>query len=219
MKKKTIIVCLVVCLSALLAVTGVAAAANKDNRFHLAGLYFKSAHNKKAHDTTIIASYNGHNITADMVEYQRNMNMFRSDEAAKEYNTDIDVANRIIESIILLEEAEKLGLTATDAEIEELVSNTTRAYSMPEGKEMLDAYCEGAGITLDEYLELLREQAPRAIARQKLKDAVGKQYCEENGLTFTKVNPPEEMLRAQDIYIEKLFAKHKADIVYYMEDE
>ncbi len=217
MKKKTALVCLVVCLSVLLAITGVAVAANKDNKFHLAGLYFNSANDNKLQDTTIIASYNGHNITANTVEYQRKMNMFRSEEAAKEYNTDIAVANRIIESIILLEEAEKLGLTATDAEIEEMVANTTYAYSMPEGKELLDAYCKGAGITIDDYFELLREQAPRAIARQKLKDAVGKQYCEENGLTFTKVNPPEEMLRAQDAYIEELFEKHKKDIVYYID--
>ena len=219
MKKKPIIVCLVVCFSVLLAVTGVASAAKKYDIFRLAGLYFNSAYDNTVRDTTIIASYNGHNITAEMVEYQRKMNVIRSAETAKEYNTDIDIANRIIENIIIEEEAEKLKLTATDTEIEEMVANAIRAYSIPEGKAAMDAYCEGAGITYDEYLELLREQAPHVIARQKLKNAVGKQYCDENGLTYTNVNPPEEMLRAQDIYIEKLFAKHKVDIVYYIEDE
>lgn len=217
MGKKAIIVCLVACLSVLFAVSGMASATNKDDAFRLAGLYFNSAHDNKARDTTIIASYNGHNITADIIEYQRKMNVIRSTETAKEYNTDIDVANRIIENIIIEEEAEKMGLTATDTEIEEMVANAIRAYSIPEGKAAMDAYCEGAGITLDKYLELLREQAPRVIARQKLKDAVGKQYCEENGLTFTKVNPPKEMLQAQDAYIEELFEKHKADIAYYIE--
>ena len=217
MKKKAVIVCLVICLSLLFSVTGIATTTNKDNVFRLAGRCFNSVHDNKVRDTTIIASYNGHDITADMVEYQRKMNVIRSAETAKEYNTDIDVTNRIIENIIIEEEAEKLGLAATDTEIEEMVTNAICAYSIPEGKAAMDAYCEGAGITLDKYLELLREQAPHTIARQKLKDVVGKQYCEENGLTFTKVNPPKEMLQAQETYIEELFKKHKADIVYYIE--
>ena len=191
MRKKTIVVCLIICLSMLLVVTGVASAVSKDDRFHLAGLFFNSANDNKLRDTTIVASYNGQDITTNTVDYQRKMNIFRSEEAAKEYDTDIQIVNRIIESMLILEEAERLGFAATDAEIEEMV----------------------------EYFELQREQAPRVIARQKLMDAVGKQYCDENGLTFTKVNPPKEMLQAQEAYIEKLFAEHKADIVYYIEDE
>lgn len=174
-------------------------------------------HKNEARDPSIVASYNGHDITIEVVEHHRKMNVYRSEEAAKEYDTDIQIVNRIIESILLLEEAERLGLSATDAEIEEMVANTTGVYAMPEGKERIDAYCEGAGITVDKYFELLREQVPRVIARQKLKDAVGKQYCEENGLTFTKVNPPKEMIQAQDAYIQELFEKHKKDIVYYIE--
>ena len=174
--------------------------------------------NDKANDPAIVASYNGHDITMEVVEHHRKMNVYRSEEEAKKYDTDIQIVNRIIESILLLEEAERLGLAATEAEIEELVANTTGVYAMPEGKEMIDAYCEGAGITVEEYFELQREQAPRVIARQKLKDAVGKQYCEENGLTFTKVNPPKEMIQAQDAYTQELFEKHKKDIVYYIEE-
>ena len=219
MRKKTIVVCLIICLSMLLVITGVASAVSKDDRFHLAGLFFNSANDNKLRDTTIVASYNGQDITTNTVDYQRKMNIFRSEEAAKEYDTDIQIVNRIIESMLILEEAERLGFAATDAEIEEMVANTTGVYAMPEGKKIIDAYCKGAGITVEEYFELQREQAPRVIARQKLMDAVGKQYCDENGLTFTKVNPPKEMLQAQEAYIEKLFAEHKADIVYYIEDE
>lgn len=57
------------------------------------------------------------------------MNIFRSEEAAKEYDTDIQIANRIIESMLILEEAERLGFAATDAEIEEMVANTTGVYA------------------------------------------------------------------------------------------
>ena len=174
--------------------------------------------NDKISDPAIIASYNGYDITANMVEYQREMNLYRSEEAAKEYDTDMEIANRIIESVILLEEAERLGIAATDAEIEEMVDNAVRAYSTPEGKKTIDVYCQDFGITADQYFDLLREQASRTIARQKLQDAVGKQYCDENGLIFTKVNPPEEMRRAQDAYIKELLEKHKKDIVYYIDE-
>lgn len=80
---------------------------------------------------------------------------------------------------------------------------------------MMDQYCEGANITIEEYFDLLEEQAPRVIARQKLLDAVGKKYCEENDLTFTKVNPPAEMVEARDVYVDELLTKAAGEITYY----
>lgn len=47
---------------------------------------------------------------------------------------------------------------------------------------MLDMFLIGAGITFDEYLQLLREDAPAVIAKQKLLDAVGMEYCDANGI-------------------------------------
>lgn len=69
--------------------------------------------------------------------------------------------------------------------------------------------------TLEEYFELLEKQAPRAIARQKLLDAFGQEYCEENGLTFTKVNPPAEMVEAREAYVDELMTKAAGEITYY----
>lgn len=40
---------------------------------------------------------------------------------------------------MLVEEAENLGLAATDAEIEEMVDAVKAAYDIPEGKEIVDA--------------------------------------------------------------------------------
>ena len=85
----------------------------------------------------------------------------------------------------------------------------------PEGKEMMDQYCEEVNLTIDEYFKYLEEQAPRTIARQKLLDAVGKEYCEEHGLNFTKVNPPKEMIDARDAYVAELFSQAQGDIIYY----
>ena len=72
---------------------------------------------------------------------------------------------------------------------------------------------------LTEFLQnmvLLEEaQAPRTIARQKLLDAVGEKFCEENGLTFTKVNPPPKLMQAKKDYVADLFAQAQDEIIYY----
>jgi 2-oxoglutarate dehydrogenase complex dehydrogenase (E1) component-like enzyme len=82
---------------------------------------------------------------------------------------------------------------------------------------MIDSFLEGAGISFDEYMDLVREQVPRNIARQKLIDAIGRQYCEEHGLEFTKINPPAEMVAAQKAYIEQLFEQNKDKIEYFID--
>ena len=72
---------------------------------------------------------------------------------------------------------------------------------------------------LTEFLQnmvLLEEaQAPRTIARQKLLDAVGEKFCEENGLTFTKVNPPPKLMQAKKDYVADLFAQAQDETIYY----
>lgn len=167
----------------------------------------------------IAAIYNGQEILMSAVQYQRSMNIMRDGETAQSFESDFDIVNRIVESMILVEEAERQGLAATEDEIEEMVDMARRSYEIPEGREMLDAYCEGAGISIEEYYELIREQAPRTIARQKLKDAFGKEYCEKHGLEFTKENPPEEMVKAENAYISELFEKHKDEIQYFIDTD
>ncbi len=222
MHKKIIVVCVVLALCVLGTLAGIAYAASNDGSgdMRLAGQYFKSANAEKPFSSSknaqIVAEYNGHKITAETVAYQKNMNILRDTATAAKYSSDMDVIQQIVKSMILLEEAEKLGLAATEAEINEMVENAKLAYSLPEGKELLDAYCAGAGITIDEYFDLIRAQAPDVIARQKLKNEAGRQYCESHGLTYSNVNPPEGMLEAQEAYMENLFHQHEAEIQYYI---
>lgn len=121
----------------------------------------------------------------------------------------------ILQNMVLYEEAIRLGYAATQSEVDALVENSKQAYATPEGKEMMNQYCEEVNLTIDEYFKYLGEQAPRTIARQKLLDAVGKEYCEDHGLNFTKVNPPKEMIDARDAYVAELFAQAQGDIIYY----
>lgn len=124
----------------------------------------------------------------------------------------------ILQNMVLYQEAIRLGYAATQSEIDALVTNNKQTYDIPEGKAMIDQYCANADITVDEYFAHLEAQVLRTIARQKLLDAVGKQYCDQYGLTFTKVNPPKEMTDAQDAYVTELFAQAQGNIISDLED-
>lgn len=157
----------------------------------------------------LLAEYHGEKVyQADVERYQQDVDGMTTEEAL----------NEILRNTVLLEEAQRLGYTATQAEIDAMMENVEVTYSMPEGKELMDQYCQAAGITVEEYFARLEEQAPRTIARQKLLDAVGEAYCEEHGLTFTKVNPPEKMVEAREAYVADLFAQAQAEITYYNMD-
>lgn len=218
MKKKVIVICAVLCVLGLGAGAVYAAVNSKANDMFLAGQLFQSK--REAQDPNrgeqAAATYHEHIITVETVEYQKEMNLLRSAEAAASYQTDRDVIDRIVESIILTEEAERLGLSATEEEIDEMVEDAREAYALPDGKELLDAYCEGAGITIEDYYDLLREQAPGVIARQKLKNEIGKQYCQEHQLEYNHGNPPEGMLEAEEDYINRLLEEHKDEIEYFI---
>lgn len=53
------------------------------------------------------------------------------------------------------------------------------------------------------------------ILRQKLRDALGAEYCKEHGLSFTKVNPPEQMREYVQSYLDGLLDKYSAKITYF----
>lgn len=214
MKKVTLAVC--VLLAAVILGVGAYAVFGGGSEMFSAGKARREALEQRDKNPDIVAEFHGHEIDRSAVEYSRQMTAMLTEEEAKKYNTDRDIIERIVENIALVEEAEKRGLAATEEEIEEMVNATKTAYEMPEGKEMLDEYCQGMGITIEEYYEIIREQAPRTIARQKLKDAVRREYCEEHGIEFTKINPPAELKEAEEKFINDLLKAARKDIKFYI---
>lgn len=223
MKKRQSIYVFIIC-TCLLGLFLVTAFAYKNiSIYKMIGEYFKQANENEEKSfisvtsSTLVplADYHGQVVYQADVNYYKKINVFFSSDATKTLPTEEETLNKILENIILYEEAERLGFTATQSEIDEMVNNAKLAYTLPEGKEILDQYCEGAQMTVNEYFEFLEKQAPRSIARQKLIDSVGQKFCEENGLTFTKVNPPKELVEAREAYISDLFIQAKKDVKYY----
>ncbi len=213
MNKKRTIIIVSVCL--LFAVCITAYAFSEESLYEKLGQAYKAASVDDTRD--VAAEYNGEKILMSVVTYEKSIS-FVYDEAGRTGRaTDRDIVDRIIENMILFEEAEKLGLSATQEEIDEMVEMTKKAYDIPEGKKMMDEYFTTAEMTLEEYLGTIREQAPRVIARQKLRDMIAQEYCEEHGIEFTKVNQPDDVVEAVNAYIAKLLETHKSEIVYYVD--
>lgn len=168
----------------------------------------------------IAAVFGNHVILRSTVEYQFNMRQLLNGEnnQTPDYHGIID---HIVEGLIIVNEAQRLGVGAEQAEIEDMVNRARSNYNnpdFPEIKAELDSYCQGAGITIDDYYALIAEVAPATISEQKLRNEIGRQYCEEHGLEFTNINPPQEMMDAIEAYIDELFEANKDDIVYYIDD-
>lgn len=212
MRRKPIKVTLLLSLVLLSAcVIGAYAVLKNDSMFELGKNYKEAMDNDS---DTVVATYNGYEITQAMIDSERKTYAINGEVRQNDSLSDRKAVENIIRNIMIVEKAEELGLAATNAEIEEMISAVKESYDIPEGKEIIDAYCAGAEISVETYFGIVEERAPRIIARQKLRDYVGQQYCIEHGIEFTKVNPPAEVLAAEQDYIEDLFAARAAYIDY-----
>lgn len=233
MRRKHLLLSVMICICVICVSVAIAYAAVADDikvannptldAMYIAGQYSREGLRKDTISTNnnsdIVAQYHGHTITSAVLDYHRNMNGLLVDVGSANYETDIEIINRIIRGIMQLEEAERLGIDATEDEIDAYMQTVERAYSLSDGKELINSYCDGAGITLEEFYQMQRAQIPETITRQKLKNEISRQYCTENGIEFDSSTPTsEDMLAAQEAYIAALFEQNKDDIIYYIDD-
>ena len=128
---------------------------------------------------------------------------------------DRDAVNQLLVNLIMLDEAERLGLSVTQEEVDaEFAAQKKNYEDFLEVRTYIDAYCKTAEITLEEYYAAIQEQLPLVILRQKLRNELGREYCAEHRLEFTKVNPPEDMQRYVENYLDGLLDTYRADITY-----
>ena len=82
---------------------------------------------------------------------------------------------------------------------------------------MIDDYLRGSGLTFDEYILLIEEQAPYILAKLNLSDAIMREYCEEHGLEYTGVNMHKEVSGAVLKYEDELYEKYSSEVQYFKE--
>ena len=210
MNRKKVIVLLAAVV--ILAVSGVSIYASQTpSTSHIMGNAFANA-NEQLSDP-IVATYKDQEITQSLMEYEKqNMELIGGGSEV----SDRDATNRLLMNLAMLDEAKSLGISVTNDEVNDALSAQHKNYDeIEEVREYIDDFCAAAGITIEQYFSIIEDQLPRVILRQKLRDELGKEYCEQHNLEFTKVNPPQQMQEYVDNYLNNLLTKYSAEITYY----
>lgn len=213
--KKIIIVIVSACV-VLIALSAVALGSGEISMDNRLGQLFRNANEGV---TTNVASdvavkFRDHELTVGEVEYTRDVNAVLSGTS----ESLVETARKMMTNYLMIFEAQELGISATQEEIDALVNNTRQTYELPDGKAMMDEFLTSAGISLEEYMEAIEAQAPNTITRQKLKNYYGELWCEENGVEFTNVNPPQGMMDYIDEMLDGIYEKYEDEIIYYIGD-
>jgi peptidyl-prolyl cis-trans isomerase SurA len=103
----------------------------------------------------VMARVNGHKITRPEVDkYYKNQIAGAPQQPSQEQadNLRLGILRELINNEILMQRAEKLGLLATDEEVDQKVNEAKAPYT----QEQFDAKLKERGITLDDYRRDLR---------------------------------------------------------------
>ena len=160
----------------------------------------------------VVVRYRDTEIHQSLVDYEKqNQSAVSGGKAV----SDQDAVDQLLINLIMLDEAERRGLSVSQEEVDSEFAAQKKNYEdFPEVQAYIDEYCKAAGITLDDYYAAIQDQLPRVILRQKLRNALGQEYCAEHGLEFTKVNPPEQMQTYVENYLDGLLDTYRRDITY-----
>ena len=177
---------------------------------------------KTHNDDTVVAEYNGFKVTQAMIDTQRSAAGLAGDDVQSDANmkddSDKAIIDRIITGQMLTNEAEARGVAATQEEMDENLATLKGAYEQYDDvKKMIDDYCKGAGISIDEYWKQVYDQSYGRISRTNLKIALCKEYCSELGYTgdYEDKMQTEEFENRYNEYKTNLLSSHSSDIQYY----
>ena len=113
--------------------------------------------------------------------------------------------------MILLYEAERAGLAATEEQINADIEEQKRiAAEYPEVREQLETYWEAAGMTEETYWTLLRQSSYEGLTVANFRAVLMTEY-EEAGMT------EEEAKAAYEAYKNGLIETHQDQITYYLD--
>ena len=122
-----------------------------------------------------------------------------------------EVVDRVLRSLILLDEAEQAGLTATDEQVNAAIAEQKSiAEEYPEIREQLEEYWEAAGMTEETYWTLLQQSFYEELTIANLQAILMTEY-EEAGMT------EEEAKAAYEAYKNGLIETHQDQITYYLD--
>ena len=162
----------------------------------------------------VLATYKERNVTAGMVTYWQEVEVmtYSADGTIHtEKPTKKEVVDRVLRSLVLLDEAEQAGLTATDEQVNAAIAEQKSiAEEYPEIREQLEEYWEAAGMTEETYWTLLQQSFYEELTIANLQAILMTEY-EEAGMT------EEEAKAAYEAYKNGLIETHQDQITYYLD--
>ena len=162
----------------------------------------------------VLATYKERNVTAGMVPYWQEVEVmtYSADGTIHtEKPSKKEVVDRVLRSLILLDEAEQAGLTATDEQVNAAIAEQKSiAEEYPEIREQLEEYWEAAGMTEETYWTLLQQSFYEELTIANLQAILMTEY-EEAGMT------EEEAKAAYEAYKNGLIETHQDQITYYLD--
>ena len=162
----------------------------------------------------VLATCKERNVTAGMVTYWQEVEVmtYSADGTIHtEKPTKKEVVDRVLRSLILLDEAEQAGLTATDEQVNAAIAEQKSiAEEYPEIREQLEEYWEAAGMTEETYWTLLQQSFYEELTIANLQAILMTEY-EEAGMT------EEEAKAAYEAYKNGLIETHQDQITYYLD--
>lgn len=167
-------------------------------------------------DESVAAVYGDIEISMGTVEYYKSIAELTGNE---QYASDRNVVNMIVRNIVLVNEAEERGLTATEDEINAQISATKQWYEENDVvKKGIDDFCAGAGISVNEYYEIIQAQIPATIARAKLVNYF-QQESENTMVVNSSINDSMNQ-NVQDIAsqeLDRIVSQELSKVVYYVD--
>ena len=162
----------------------------------------------------VLATYKERNVTAGMVTYWQEVEVmtYSADGTIHtEKPSKKEVVDRVLRSLIVLDEAEQAGLTATDEQVNAAIAEQKSiAEEYPEIREQLEEYWEAAGMTEETYWTLLQQSFYEELTIANLQAILMTEY-EEAGMT------EEEAKAAYEAYKNGLIETHQDQITYYLD--
>lgn len=178
MKKKLAVVFCVILIVSLVAGISIYAMPQRSSGMVM-GEHL-SSFNEKENTQAIVQISNVVVYEAEIDAYRERIAIERG--ISKEQVPISDAEDLIIENIVVEQKAVEMGLEVTDEEVANEIEFQKQNYdNVPQYKEIVDDYCLGAGITLDQFFSELSESLKSTMSRTKLRDYVVGEYLAETG--------------------------------------
>ncbi len=156
----------------------------------------------------VAARYREHEVTWKQVEQLRSVLSLLGEKGEADDRTLVD---RILRGYILADEAKALGVTVSESEAVQRLSE----LPLPDGRSTLEEYLGTLSGSLQGYLDQLKQQALNTLTLDRLRAAFARDYCSEHGIDFDVNKLPEEVSRAVSEKIDGLIESHRDEIEYY----